>query len=141
EIGATLVEEKVEEGIPFLGAALGVVLDNAFIQGVEKAARFTFQERWLREHAKVDEIAPAVASQGDSAPIVAGLSQAVYSTSYAISFGVVFPAALIGSALTTVLPAAATDGLIEGASSATHDVDRLIAGVHGQPDPAPAQAR
>jgi len=137
EIGATLVEEKVEEGIPFLGAALGVVLDNAFIQGVEKAARFTFQERWLREHGKVDEIAPAVASQGDSAPIVAGLSQAVHSTSYAVSFGVVFPAALLGSALSTVLPTAATDGINEGATAAIRDVDRLIAGVRGQPDPAP----
>jgi len=137
QIGSTLVEEKVEEGIPFLGAALGVVLDNAFIQGVEKAARFTFQERWLREHGKVDEIAPAVAAQGDSAPIVEGLSQAVYSTSYAVSFGVVFPVAFAAKAAGAVLPAPATDGLTEGATAATSDVDRLIAGVRGQPDPAP----
>ena len=137
QIGATLVEEKVEEGIPFLGAALGVVLDSSFIRGVEEAARFTFQERWLREHGKVDEIAPAVASQGVTAPIVEGLTQAVYSTSYAVSFGVVFPAALLGSALTTVLPTAATDGINEGATAAISDVDRLIAGVRGQPDPAP----
>ena len=94
-----------KKGFPFLGAALGVVLDNAFIGGVEEAARFTFQERWLREHGKVDEIAPALSSQGDNAPIVEGLSQAVYSTSYAVSFGVVFPAALLGCALSTVLPA------------------------------------
>ena len=140
EIGATLVEEKVEEGIPFLGAALGVVLDNAFIQGVERAARFTFQERWLREHGKVDEIAPAASSQGDSAPIVETLSQAVYSTSYAVSFGVVFPAALIGSSLSAVLPAAVIDGINEGAAAATSDVDRLIAGVRGQPDPAQCRA-
>ena len=60
-IGSTLVEEKLGEGIPLLGAALGVVLDNAFIHGVEEAARFTFQERWLRDHGKVDEIAPAEA--------------------------------------------------------------------------------
>jgi len=140
EVGATLVEEKIEEGIPMLGAAVGVVLDNAFIEGVEKAARFTFQERWLRDHGKVDEIAPAVASQGDNALTVGGLSQAVYSTSYAVSFGVVFPAALLCSALSTVLPAAATDGLSEGARAATSDVDRLIAGVRGQPDPAQGRA-
>src|SRR5271166_6307685 len=54
QIGSTLVEEKVEEGIPYLGTALGVVLDNSFIQGVEEAARFTFQERWLREQGKAD---------------------------------------------------------------------------------------
>jgi EcsC protein family len=140
EIGATLVEEKVEEGIPLLGAALGVVLDSAFIAGVEEAARFTFQERWLREHGKVDEIGPAVSSQRENAPIVESLGHAVYSTSYAVSFGVVFPVALIGSALSTVLPAAVTDGLNEGAAAATSDVDRLIAGVRGQPDPAQGRA-
>ncbi len=140
QIGSTLLEEKVEEGIPFLGTALGVVLDNAFIQGVEKAARFTFQERWLREHGKVDEIAPAVGLQGDSAPIVKGLSQAVYSTSYAVSFGVVFPVAFAAKAAEAVLPAPATDGLTEGAAAATSDVDRLIAGVRGQPDPGRAGA-
>ncbi len=140
QIGSTLLEEKVEEGIPFLGTALGVVLDNAFIQGVEKAARFTFQERWLREHGKVDEIAPAIASQGDGTSIVDGLSQAVYSTSYAISFGVVFPVALAAQAAVAVLPAPATDGLMEGATAAASDVDRLIAGVRGHPDPAHGRA-
>lgn len=140
EIGATLVEQKLEEGIPFLGAALGIVIDNAFIGGVEEAARFTFQERWLREHGKVDEIAPALSSRGDNAPIVEGISQAVYSTSYAVSFGVVFPAALVASALSAVLPAAVTDGMSEGAAAATSDVDRLIAGVRGQPDPAQGRA-
>jgi hypothetical protein len=78
-----------------------------------------------------------VASQGDSAPIVEGLSQAVYSTSYAVSFGVVFPVAFAAKAAGAVLPAPATDGLTEGAAAATIDVDRLIAGVRGQPDPAP----
>jgi len=140
QIGATLVEEKLGEGIPFLGAALGVVLDNAFIEGVGEAARFTFQERWLRERGKVDEIAPAEAPRGPSGSIGAGLTQAAYSTSYAVSFGVVFPVALAARAGMAVLPASATDGLTEGAASATHDVDRLIAGVRGQPDPAPAQA-
>ena len=47
DIVATLVEEKAGEGIPILGAAVGVVLDNAFIEGVEETARRTFQERWL----------------------------------------------------------------------------------------------
>ena len=135
-IGATLVEEKLEEGIPVLGAALGVVLDNAFIQGVERAARFTFQERWLREHGKLDEIAPALNSQGDTGSIVESLNQAVYSTSYAVSFGIVFPAALVGSALAAVLPTTVTNGLNQGATDAASDADRLIAGVRGQPDPA-----
>src|SRR5271165_5308605 len=136
QIGSELVEEKVEEGIPFVGAAVGLLLDNAFIGGVEKAARFTFQERWLREHGKVNEITPAASLDDENGTLVKGVSQAVYSTSYAVGFGVVFPVALIGGAVATVLPAAATDGLKEGAATATSDVDRLIAGVRGHPDPA-----
>ena len=140
QIGSTLMEAKVEEGIPFLGAALGVVLDNAFITGIEKTAQFVFQERWLREHGKVDEIAPAVASSRDENSLSQGLTQAAYSTSYAVSFGVVFPAVLVGSAVSSVLPSAASDGLREGARAATTDVDRLIAGAKGLPDPAPQRA-
>jgi EcsC protein family len=135
QIGSELVEEKVEEGIPFLGAAVGLMLDNAFIGGVEKAAQFTFQERWLREHGKVNEITPAASPNDDNGTIAKGVSQAVYTTGYAVGFGVVFPVALIGGAVATVLPAAATDGLKEGAATATSDVDRLIAGVRGHPDP------
>jgi hypothetical protein len=62
-------------------------------------------------------------------------NQAVYSTSYAVSFGMVFPVAVIGGAVATMLPAAATDGFKQGANAAINDVNRLIAGVRGQPDP------
>ncbi len=140
QIGSTLVEEKLEEGIPFLGAAIGVVLDNAFIQGVEQTAQFVFQERWLREHGKLEEIAPTISTQADGTSISQGLTRAVYSTSYAVSFGVVFPAAFLGNAVSNVLPTAAADGLNDGARAATSDVDRLIAGARGLPDPAPGRA-
>ncbi len=136
DIASTLVEEKVEEGIPLLGAAIGVVLDNAFIIGVEEAARYTFQERWLRDHGKLDEIAPAPAEQGDGSTLGENLSQAVYSTSYAVSYGVVFPAAFVSSALTSILPGSATTGFSAGAVTAARDADRLIAGLRGEPDPA-----
>ena len=136
EIGATLVEEKLGEGIPLLGAAVGVVLDNAFLSGVEEAARFTFQERWLRDHGKLDEIAPAPAAEDPSESLGARLSQAVYSTSYAVGFGVAFPAALLARGGATVLPESACDGLADGARSASDDADRLIAGVRGRPGPA-----
>ena len=136
EIGSTLVEEKLGEGIPLLGAALGVVLDNAFISGVEEAARFTFQERWLRDHGKVDEIAPDSSRRSASDSLGSRLSQAAYSTSYAVSFGVVFPAALLARGGAAVLPESACDGLAQGAQSASQDVDRLIAGVRGRSEPA-----
>jgi hypothetical protein len=135
EIGTDLVEEKVSEGIPILGATLGVVLDNAFIDGVEETARFTFQERWLRDHGKVDQIAPAELPDLTDGSIGASLTQAAYSTSYAFSFGLVFPAALIAQAGAAVLPAAITEGVRDGAQTARRDVDRLVAGLRGQPEP------
>src|SRR5206468_2406356 len=129
-------EEKAGEGIPILGAAGGVIMDNAFIHGVEETARRTFQERWLREKGKVDVIPPAEPSGLTAESIGAGLTQAAYSTSYAISFGIVFPVALAAQAGAAVLPASALGGFAEGARTATRDVDRLIAGLRGRPDPA-----
>jgi hypothetical protein len=139
EIGGALLEQKLEEGIPFLGAAVGVVIDNMFLSGVEEAAQRTFQERWLRDHGKVDEIAPAEL-QTAAASMGAGVSQAVYSTSYAISFGVVFPAALVAQASANVLPTLVLEGIKAGAAAASQDAHRLLAGLRGQPDPAPATA-
>ena len=138
DIVATLVEEKAGEGIPILGAAVGVVMDNAFIHGVEETARRTFQERWLREKGKVDVIPPAEPSGVTAESISAGLTQAAYSTSYAISFGTVFPVALAVQAGAAVLPAPVLGGFAEGARAATRDADRLIAGLRGRPDPSPA---
>jgi hypothetical protein len=132
-----LVEEKIGEGIPILGSAVGVVLDNEFIAGVEETARRTFQERWLREKGKVDVIPPADSSGATGRSIRAGLTQAAYSTSYAVSFGVVFPAAFVAQAGAAILPAAARNGLAEGARTAARDVDRAIADFRGRPAPAP----
>ena len=140
EIGTTLIEEKIGEGIPLLGAALGVVLDNAFLTGVEEAARVTFQERWLREHGKVDEIAPAPDPAEKKVSLESRITQAAYSTSYAVSFGVVFPAALLAQAGASALPAPASDGLKQGACSAGQDVDRLITGARRRSKPALGQA-
>lgn len=136
EIGSTLVEQKIGEGIPLLGAALGLMLDNAFISGVEEAAQYTFQERWLRDHGKVDEIAPDPAAASAGVSLRSRLSQAAYSTSYAIGFGVVFPAALLARGGAAVLPTSASDGLTQGAQSASRDVDRLIGGARSRPRPA-----
>jgi hypothetical protein len=134
QIGSTMVEEKIGEGIPLLGAALGLVLDNEFINGVEEAAQRTFQERWLRDHGKVDEIAPAP----DETKLSLGerLNQAVYATSYAASFGVVFPAVLLARGGAAILPAPASDGLMHGAQSASRDADRFIAGLQERTVPA-----
>ena len=137
QIASSLLENKIEEGIPFLGEIAGVLLDNAFIDRIEEAARCTFQERWLRDQGKVGVIAPAEGHQRAGTSLGAGLTQAVYSTSYAVSFGVVFPAALVAQAGTAVLPSAAVDGLKAGAESAARDAKRLLAGPAQQGNPVP----
>ena len=132
DIGSTLLDEKLSEGIPFVGAGIGVVLDNAFIAGVEEAAQRIFQERWLRDQRKVKEIAP---TEAPPLTFAASLSQGAYATGYAVGFGVVLPSVLVARAGAAVLPGAALDGLSQGAATASKDADRLIAGVLGQPDP------
>jgi hypothetical protein len=126
QIASSLLENKIEEGIPFLGEIAGIFIDNAFINRIEEAAQCTFQERWLRDQGKVGIIAPAQGSPLAGASLGAGLTQAVYSTSYAVSFGVIFPAALVAQAGTAVLPSSAVDGLKAGAESAARDAERLI---------------
>jgi hypothetical protein len=128
QIGSTLVEEKFGEAIPLLGAVVGVVLDNAFISGVEEAAQRVFQERWLREHGKLDEVAPVESASLTTDSLSSGINQAIYSTSYAISFGVVFPAAFLASAGAEFLPATVTSGMRDGYAAATRDVSRLLRG-------------
>jgi hypothetical protein len=133
-LGSTLVEEKLSEGIPLLGAAIGVVLDNEFIESVEEASQRTFQERWLREHGKVDEIAPVITESDTS--LGKAVSQAAYSATYAISFGLVFPTTLIARFGAQYLPTPVVEGFADGAVTARRDVGRLLAGLRGQPDPA-----
>ncbi|QEH37249.1 EcsC protein family protein [Aquisphaera giovannonii] len=124
EVGASLLEDKLGEGIPFLGAALGVLLDNEFISAVEESSRRTFQERWLREHGKVDEIPPAAAEA--TIPLRRRLADAVYSAGYAVGFGVVFPASLVSRACAAVLPAPAAEGLADGSLAARRDAENLL---------------
>jgi hypothetical protein len=130
ELASTLLEEKLSEAIPLLGAAIGVVLDNAFLAEIEEAAERVFQERWLRAHGKIDEIAPARGEHSGSNALGAGLNHAVYSTSYAISFGVVFPVALLAQAGVAVLPSRLTRGVKDGADGASRDVGRLTGDSH-----------
>jgi hypothetical protein len=133
-VGSTLVEEKLTEGIPILGAAMGVVIDNAFIAGVEEAAQRTFQERWLREHGKLEEIAPVATAVEE--PASKRIARAAYDVTYAVSFGVVFPATLIARAGAQWLPSPVTEGLADGALAARRDVGRLLDGLGGKAEPS-----
>jgi hypothetical protein len=106
DLGTSLLEQAMGGAVPFLGSAIGVVLDNQFIREIEQSARCVFQERWLRENGKVDVIAPAQQRGGT----LAGLNRAIYATSYAASFGVVFPVALAARVGSSLLPGSAVEG-------------------------------
>ena len=72
-------------------------MDYDFIRRVDITARRVFQERWLKDHGKLDEIHPAPMSQRRSS-LEGGIDVAahlVYLGSFGVAFGVVFPLALI----------------------------------------------
>ena len=85
DIGRTVLENKLEELIPVLGSIVGVMLDNAFIHGVERAAQCVFQERWLRDRNKVDVIAPIQLPFSSCRAIGRRVLAACYATGYARS--------------------------------------------------------
>ena len=137
QIGSTLVEEKIEEGIPFLGAALGVVLDNAFIQGVERSCPVHVPGALAARSRQGGGDCPGRGSPRRQCPDRRGLDPGGLLDQLCGQFWGRLPCRLARQCPLTVLPAAATDGLTAGATAASRDVDRLIAGVRGQPDPAP----
>ncbi len=48
-IGLNLGKRKVAGSIPIVGAAVGAAVNAWYLNDVAQAARYTFQERWLRE--------------------------------------------------------------------------------------------
>ncbi len=122
DLETSVLEHVLAESVPFLGSAIGVVLDNQFIREIESTTRCVFQERWLRDNGKVAAIAPVEGHEG----ILASLNQAAYATGYVAGFGVAVPVALTSKAGAYALPQPALDGLKDGAESAARQVDLLI---------------
>ncbi len=131
EVGTSLLEQKLEESIPFVGEAIGVVLDNAFIHRVEIAAKHVFQERWLRDNGKVDSIAPTESSGDWGGALRNGLNQAAFVTGYSVGFGTTFPVLLVSRLAVMVVPLPIVDGLTEGAA-ANEKVAQWRAGANGR---------
>lgn len=59
EAASLLTQIEVFEDIPVFGAATGALLNLATLHKTDETARRLFQERWLRDHGKVDVIEPA----------------------------------------------------------------------------------
>lgn len=131
EAASLLFQLEIFEEIPGVGAISGALLNYSSLARVERAARHVFQERWLRDHGKVQHIEPAadvgrVPAAGDWAGIVA---RAAYGGSYYLGFGAAFPF----YAAAALLPRenAFARGIRDGASAASDGVNRLLGRLQG----------
>lgn len=128
EAVAFLFQLEIFEEVPGIDIVSGGLLNLAFMYKVEQAARFVFQERWLRENGKVTHIEPAkpvhrIAHHGGS---WRGLAmRSVYASAYGASFAVALPAYTVASMLGSSNNAV-TRGIRDGARAASARVDRLM---------------
>ena len=122
-----LIEDLAFGAVPIVGDVTSILMDYDFIRRVDITASRVFQERWLIDHQKVEEIYPAPWSQRRSS-LEGGIdlaAQLVYLGSFGIAFGLAFPLVLI------VRGAAEFDnplvrGARHGAKDAACDADRFL---------------
>ena len=122
-----LFQLEIFEDIPGVGTVSGAVLNWAFMRRVAETARMVFQERWLRENGKVEEIAPAEAHARHLAGGWSGaLGRAAYSGFYGLGFGVALPVYAVASLLRPT-DSALVRGLRDGASAASERAQQVAA--------------
>src|SRR5205085_11855621 len=57
QLSVNLAKRKLLQSIPFVGAGIGAAADGKFIHDVALAARYMYQERWLRERDGIPPMA------------------------------------------------------------------------------------
>jgi hypothetical protein len=95
EEAASLLFQLEELGIiPGLGAASGGLLNFFFMRKVELAARCVFEENWLKDVGKIEEIEPAPLKAHVPATGKLGhvLGRLAYRGCYYVGYGVTLPA-------------------------------------------------
>jgi len=118
ELASLLFQLEVFEDVPGVGAATGALFNLAFVRRVDVTARRVFQERWLKDHGKVERIEPAGAHPRALATGWAGaLSRASYTGCYYAGFGATFPFWLVASVFGSFDNALLT-GMRDGAAAA-----------------------
>jgi hypothetical protein len=136
--GKQVAEELALEAVPVLGEAVSVALDYAFMRRVDVAARRAFQERWLRDRGKVDEIPPS--PPGDRRRALqsarALLTEATYLGGYGVGFALTVPVAAAGL-LAARLPRPIVRGAVDGARDAAVSADDFREGWRSLAEPTP----
>jgi EcsC protein family len=98
ELLSFLFQLEIFEDVPGIGIASGALLNLSFMHRADVTARRVFQERWLKENGKVQEIAPMIESARHLVPGWSGLvGRAVYSACYHVAFGAALPVVVAGS--------------------------------------------
>ena len=92
ELLSLLFQLEIFESVPGVGAISGGLLNLAFIHHVNQTARRVFQERWLRDNGKVEEIDPVPVHPRHLATRWTGtLGCAMRSGCYGVGFAVAMP--------------------------------------------------
>jgi hypothetical protein len=131
-VSSAMFEDLAFGSVPILGDVTSILMDYDFVRRVDITARRVFQERWLKDRGKVEEIFPAAESRRRSS-LEGGadlLAQLAYVGSYGIAFGLTLPLAAIARG------AAAHDnslvrGCKQGARQAAEDADRFLDRLRG----------
>ncbi|MFO0960500.1 MAG: EcsC family protein [Isosphaeraceae bacterium] len=100
EMASLISQIEAFEALPIFATAAGAALNLAMSRKVDRAARFLFRERWLRDNGRLDSIAPSYRSGflPEHGPGSGALARAGLATAYAIGFGVAFPSYLLAAA-------------------------------------------
>jgi hypothetical protein len=122
-----MIEDLAFGAVPILGDLTSILMDYDFVRRVDIAARRVFQERWLKDHGKVEKIYPVAVSRRRSSLAGAAdlLAQLTYVGSYSVAFGVTFPLAFVAMK-TTAFDNALVRGFKQGAIDAAGDADRFL---------------
>lgn len=126
-VGSTMFEDLAFGAVPIVGDFASILMDYDFVRRVDITARRVFQERWLKDRGKVDEIYPAPESRRRSS-LQGGadlLAQIAYVASYGIAFGMTLPLAVIAQGAASY-DNSLTRGCKRGARHAVEDADRFL---------------
>ena len=140
-VRTAMLEDLAFGAVPILGDLTSILMDYDFVRRVDITARRVFQERWLKDHGKVEKIYPAPVSRRRSSVdgVADLLAQLTYVGTYGVAFGVTLPLAFVARKA-AVFDNALVRGFKQGAADATGDADRFLSEVRAGAKSAQARA-